>query len=108
MGTHLENPHHHHFIPYNLDALSPTLTHECQFAEHVANGVVHPVTKETITKYEKLANDPILKDIWTKAMCKELGRLAQGYGDKEGTNTIYFMSIDEIKKIPKDRTVTYA
>ncbi len=46
-------------------------------------GVVHPVTKETITitKYQKLIDEPLLRerDVWTKAMCKELGRLAQGY-----------------------------
>ena len=40
-------------------------------------------------------------------MCKELGRLAQGYGDTEGTNTVFFMTHEEIKRIPKDRTVTY-
>jgi hypothetical protein len=49
-----------------------------------------------------------MKAAWPKSMCKELGRLAQGYGNKEGTNTVFFMSIDEIKQIPKDRTVTYA
>jgi hypothetical protein len=63
------------------------------------------VTKETITKYEKLANVPLMKEVWTKAMCKELGHLVQGFGEKEGTNTIFFMSIDDI---PKDRIVTYA
>ena len=47
--------------------------------EEVANGVVHPVTKETITKYKKLISDPLLRDTWSKAMCKELGRLAQGF-----------------------------
>jgi len=41
-------------------------------------------------------------------MCKELGRLAQGYKDTKGNNTDFFMSKDEIKLIPKDRTVTYA
>ena len=41
-------------------------------------------------------------------MCRELGRLAQGYGDVEGTDTVRFMSLDEIKNIPKDRAVTYA
>eukprot|EP00956_Cyclotella_meneghiniana_P034829 scaffold108469_cov21-Cyclotella_meneghiniana.AAC.1 len=41
-------------------------------------------------------------------MCTELGRLAQGYNGKEGTNTFFFMSHEEIKNIPKDRTVTYA
>ena len=28
--------------------------------EEVANGVVHPVTKETITKYKKLIDDLIM------------------------------------------------
>ena len=41
-------------------------------------------------------------------MCRELGRLAQGYADVEGTNTVRFMDLDEIKNIPKDRVVTYA
>jgi hypothetical protein len=69
---------------------------------------VHPITKETITKYDKLANDPVTKDVWTAAFCKELGRLAQGWDTTEGTNTIFFMTKEEIAKIPKDRTVTYA
>ena len=30
--------------------------------EEVANGVVHPVTKETITKYKKLIEDPLLRE----------------------------------------------
>ena len=61
--------------------------------EEYANGVMHPVTKETITKYRTLIEDPILKDKWMKAMCVELGRLAQGYQDIPGTNTIKFISI---------------
>ena len=44
--------------------------------EEVANGVVHPVTKETITKYKKLINGPLLQDDCMKGMCRELGRLA--------------------------------
>jgi hypothetical protein len=32
--------------------------------EQIACGVVHPITKETITKYDKLANDPITRDVW--------------------------------------------
>ena len=39
--------------------------------EEVANSVVHPVTKRTITKYKKLINDPLLQDDWMKGMCKE-------------------------------------
>ena len=76
--------------------------------QEMCNGVVHPVTNETINKYEKLIAEPLLKDVWLKAMCKELGRLAQGYGDTEGTDTIRFLTLDQIEEIPKDRTVTYA
>ena len=36
------------------------------------------------------------------------GRLAQGFEDTPGTNTIKFMTHEEIKNIPTDRTVTYA
>ena len=53
-------------------------------------------------------NEPLLREVWMEAMCKELGRLAQGYGDVEGTNTVKFLTIEEIERIPPDRTVTYA
>eukprot|EP00804_Cyclotella_cryptica_P009434 CCRYP_017332-RA/>CCRYP_017332-RA protein AED:0.38 eAED:0.27 QI:0/0/0/1/0/0/2/0/259 len=107
VGTHLQSS--------NLDAFTPTKyrKHEPVFAvdaqlEHVCNGVLHPVTKETITKYKMLANDPILQTVWTRAMCKELGRLAQGWDGSTGTDTIFFMTHDKIQQIPLDRSVTYA
>ena len=40
-------------------------------------------------------------------MSKELGRLSQGYKGTKGTNTIHFMTHEEIRTILKDRTVTY-
>ena len=41
-------------------------------------------------------------------MSKELHRLAQGKeGVTVGTNTIFYLTHDEIRRIPKDRTVTY-
>ena len=46
--------------------------------DELCNGVVHPITKETITKYKKLIEDPMLRDDWIEVMCKELERLAQG------------------------------
>ena len=49
-----------------------------------------------------------MRPVWEVAMCKEIGRLAQGYGNTPGTNTIYFMEQKNIKNIPKDQTVTYA
>ena len=50
MGAHLENPYHFNFIPNKFAGNAAFYTDECCF-EHVANGVVHPITKETITKY---------------------------------------------------------
>ena len=77
--------------------------------EEYCYGVVHPVTKETITHNIKLIKDPLLKDLWIKAMSKELHRLAQGcHGVTKGTNTIFYLSHADICKIPQDRTVTYA
>jgi hypothetical protein len=70
--------------------------------EEYCYGVVHPVTKETITHYRKLIKDPLLKELWLKAMSKELHRLAQGYtGVTKGTNTIFYLSHADICKIPQ-------
>jgi hypothetical protein len=41
-------------------------------------GVVHPITKQTITQYHKLQHEPDLKDLWVSAMSKEINCLAQG------------------------------
>ena len=77
--------------------------------EEVANDVVHPDTKETITRYSQLINDLVLRVVWLKAMCIELGRLSNGYKDTKGTQTIHYMTHEEIKCIPGDIiTVTYA
>eukprot|EP00804_Cyclotella_cryptica_P018372 CCRYP_015481-RA/>CCRYP_015481-RA protein AED:0.17 eAED:0.17 QI:0/0/0/1/1/1/2/0/862 len=95
------------YTPTKHSTDTQSFTFDAQL-EHTCNGVVHPVTKETITKYETLANDPLMENVWTQAMCKELGRLAQGWDGSTGTDTIFFMSHNEIKNIPKDRTVTYA
>jgi hypothetical protein len=41
-------------------------------------------------------------------MVKELGRISQGYKDVvKGTDTVEFMTREEVKKIPKHKTVTY-
>ena len=76
--------------------------------EQVANGLVHPVTKETITKYKTLIGDSVTREVWMKATTKELGRLAQGYKVTKGTNTVEFINLEEIQKIPKGKIVTYA
>ena len=76
--------------------------------EEVANGVVHPITNKKITKYHKLIDQPLLREVWMKSMCVELGRLAQGYKDAKVTETVKFMTWKEINQILADRIVTYA
>ncbi len=68
----------------------------------MANGVIHPVTQETLTKYHKIIKVPELKEVWMTGMCIKLGRLLQGYKDTKGTNTIKFMMLEEIKHITKE------
>ncbi len=60
------------------------------------------VTNETITNYAKLIDESLLCNVWMEAMCVELSRLAQGYGDTKGTDTIKFMTLKEIAQIPVD------
>eukprot|EP00804_Cyclotella_cryptica_P027665 CCRYP_010275-RA/>CCRYP_010275-RA protein AED:0.43 eAED:0.43 QI:0/0/0/1/0/0/4/0/331 len=72
VGQHIKQATQH-FIPTNLTHDTTTFQDNI-LLDHMANGVVHPVTQETITKYKKLANDPIMHEVWMKGMCKELGR----------------------------------
>ena len=41
-------------------------------------------------------------------MRKELGRLSKGWDDSEGTQAVFFMTKEEIKRVPKDRTAASA
>ncbi|MCP4142532.1 MAG: hypothetical protein GY755_20020, partial [Chloroflexi bacterium] len=77
--------------------------------QHFCAPVTHPVTGETITKYKKLISDPILSDTWKRAFGKEFGGLAQGDNltKTTGTNSLIILKPQEIKNIPKDRTITY-
>ena len=66
----------------------------------MVNGVVHPGTNKTMTKYAKIIEVPELREVWLEAMCKELGRLAQGWGNTKDTDTIQFLAHEEIADIP--------
>ena len=46
--------------------------------KHFCAPVVHPITGETITQYQKLKDDPATKDIRNTAFGKEFGNMAQG------------------------------
>ena len=59
--------------------------------------------------YQKLLNSVSTRATWSLGMCKELGRLSQGFKCLvEGTNTVFFMDRQQIREIPKDKTITYA
>ena len=78
--------------------------------EHFCAPVIHPVTSESITNHKKLAKDPASREVWTTAFEKDWGNLAQGYhkiGTK-GTNSLFSLDHKDIRRIPADRTVTYA
>ena len=90
-------------ILYNIKlTVSPAID-----LEEVCNGVIHPVTKQTINKYEHLIRDETLAEMWKKAMCRELGRLAQGFDEIKGTNTVKFLTLEEIKNIPDNKKITF-
>ena len=78
--------------------------------EHFCAPVVHPVSRETISKYQTLAKNPVTKETWTTAWGKEWGHLAQGDETKNTaeTDSLFVITHKEILNIPKDRTVTYA
>ena len=78
--------------------------------EHFCAPVVHPVTGETVSKYQTLARDPVTKETWKTAWGKEWRNLAQGDNkiNTEGTDPLFVMTHEEIRNIPKDHTVTYA
>jgi hypothetical protein len=96
------------FVPDDLKDSIGSINMQIPLNEIAGAGVVNPETGETLTKYEQLLKVPALRKIWSAAMCKELGRLANGWAGDQGTETIEFMFIDEIKEILKDSTVTYA
>ena len=99
------------WIPDNLVTTSKDLGQDPYDVniEHYCAPIVHPVTGKTITQYKKLANDLLLKDIWTTGLGKEVGCMAQGNLkiDIKGTDSIFVMSHAEIANMPRDIVVTY-
>jgi hypothetical protein len=72
--------------------------------------MVPPTTKDTSISYKQLMHDPATAEVWQTAFGEDFGGMAQS--DKKtgqkGMNSIFVMTHDEIKKIPKNQTVTYA
>ena len=63
---------------------------------------VHPDTGE-LADYSALVQSSE-GDLWEESACQEFGRLAQGYKDTKGTDTIFFIHKHEV---PADRSVAY-
>ena len=52
-----------HYVPQSMEDSPLTLDHAPADIEEYANGVVHPTTKETITKYDKLIAEDELRGV---------------------------------------------
>jgi hypothetical protein len=70
---------------------------------HHANAVIHPVTRKEM-EYSALMKDPRLQPLWTRGFGNQCGSLLQCIRDIPGTDTCFLI---ELKKIPKDRKITY-
>ena len=54
-----------------------------------AKSVTHPITGQSQEYHHLIRGDK--KEIWRKSFANELGKLAQGVGNRiDGTNTIFF------------------
>ena len=65
--------------------------------EYYMDIVLHHTTRVNMT-YKQLISCVQEKLIWTPAMFKELERLSQGWLNIHGTNTIHWMTHNEIAK----------
>ncbi len=72
--------------------------------------LIHPEVGVSITSYDKLANNPLMKETWTKVMTMGLGNIAQGHKatNTSGTNSEFFLYHDAIENVHADRKITYA
>ena len=70
-----------------------------------ANSVTDEVTSKSL-KYRHLLSGPN-KDVWTRGLANDLGRISQGVRSRipTGTNTVFFV---RRRNIPAGRKVTYA
>ena len=69
------------FTPDTLKAATLSVPEGNVDLQEFCGGVSHPETGENITSYKALLKIPSLRDTWTKAMCKELGNISQGFGE---------------------------
>ena len=61
-----------HWTPRAFFTASPTTGNSILDVDidHLCAPVIHPITGEMITKYQKLVKDPVTRDIWSTAFGK--------------------------------------
>jgi hypothetical protein len=102
LTNHLAN--HVATVSTSTPALLTPATAQIDLPKHFAYAVVDPDTGVSM-EYKQLMQHPKTKSKWTHSFANELGRLAQGVGDRlKGTETIFFIPVSAV---PKDRKVTY-
>jgi hypothetical protein len=82
----------------------------CLNVAQVAMPIIHPKTGEGISSYKQLMHDPATSEVWQTTFGKDFGGMAQGNNKMgpKGTNSVFIMTHDEVKLIPKNQTVMYA
>ena len=90
-------------ILYNADEITEkTHTYHLRPRQHAC--LVLNAETGKLEEYSALIKGPE-KDLWTKAYANDLGRLAQGVGNRiDGTNTIFFIPKSDV---PPNKRVTY-
>ena len=98
-GTNIDIWTHKVFLTAGTSLSHGTSNYDADI-EHFCAPVVHLETGETITSYKKLQPDLVTKEIWTKALGKEFGSLAQGNDQTKtpGTNTLFVLDHEQIKR----------
>ncbi len=79
--------------------------------EQYANPLVYPVTRETISSYKKLVNDPATAKVWQTVFGKDFGGMLQGDNKtgQKGTNAMLFMMREDIAHaLAAGKCFTYA
>ncbi len=98
MATKLELCHN--IFTLNCLSITPTVTSSV-CPEHSACPMVHPVTRETISSYKRLMNDPAMAEMWQTAFGKDFGGMLQGNNKtgQKGTNAMFVMSHNKIRHV---------
>jgi hypothetical protein len=82
----------------------------CLDFAQVAMPMLHPKTGKSISSYKRLMHNPAMAEVWQTAFGKDFGGMARGNNKmgQTGSNSIFVMTQDKVKRIPKNQTVTYA